>query len=272
MTYIADHDEAPASSLSAVDFIEDAFRSLNLTRVEAQNVVRVLVEVINRATSPTPTSPPSSSSHSTTSVDSAGALSVTSCPTCSFHGNSLVGGSPCSTATSTMAVSIAAASTVRTPVVAPAAVPITSPVAPALAATAVATVGAPAIINPVVSPAPIVNAAVAPPVAATVTGTTPSVAAPLYAAVPPNAPSNAVLPPAHLIVAPHGYHVPAANTDGPFYVVARGRNIGIFSGWETVSPLVTGVSHAVYSRVASIAEGHARINAANNAAFAVYLT
>ena len=236
-----------------VAVIEDAFRSLNLAPAEAQNVVRALVEVVNSATSPTPT-PPSSS---TTSVDSAGALSVTRCPTCSFHGNSLVRKSNASTTSSTTAVSIAAASPVRASsrIVAQAAVattaaaPIVSPVAPALAATAVATFGAPAFINPVVSPAPVVvNGAVAPPVAATVAGTTSSVAAPLYAAVPPNAPSNAVLPPAHLIRAPHSYHVPTANADGPFYVVARSRDLGIFSGWLVLfflsSPIsITDVNH-----------------------------
>lgn len=41
---------------------------------------------------------------------------------------------------------------------------------------------------------------------------------------------------------------------------------------ETVSPLVTGVSHAVYSRVASLAEGHARMSSARTSAFALYLT
>ena len=114
-----------------------------------------------------------------------------------------------------------------TPVVTPAAVtttavaPIVAPV-PHVASIALA----------FVDTAPTVgNVAVAPLVAATVARTTSSVAAPLYAAVPPNAPSNAILPPAHLIKAPHGYHIPATNADGPFYVVARGRNLGIFSGW-----------------------------------------
>ena len=41
---------------------------------------------------------------------------------------------------------------------------------------------------------------------------------------------------------------------------------------ENVSPLVTGVSHAVYSRVGSIAEGHTRMVMARASAFALYLT
>ena len=40
---------------------------------------------------------------------------------------------------------------------------------------------------------------------------------------------------------------------------------------ENVSPLVTGVSHAVYSCVSSIAEGHARMAMARASAFALYL-
>ncbi|EDQ98986.1 uncharacterized protein LACBIDRAFT_335491 [Laccaria bicolor S238N-H82] len=97
--------------------------------------------------------------------------------------------------------------------------------------------------------------------AAVVAGATP-VAAPLYNTLPVNAPANATLPPAHLHALPYGYHVPAANAEGPFYVVTCGRNVGVFNGWENTSPLVTGVSHAVFSRVASMAEGHARMNAA----------
>ena len=41
---------------------------------------------------------------------------------------------------------------------------------------------------------------------------------------------------------------------------------------ENVSPLVTGVSHAVYSHVGSIAEGHTQMVMARALAFALYLT
>jgi membrane protein insertase Oxa1/YidC/SpoIIIJ len=41
---------------------------------------------------------------------------------------------------------------------------------------------------------------------------------------------------------------------------------------ENTSPLVTGVSHAVFSRVASMTEGHARMNMAITSTFALYLT
>ena len=56
-------------------------------------------------------------------------------------------------------------------------------------------------------------------------------AVPLYNTLPVNAPANAILPPVHLFAVPFGYHVPAANAEGPFYVITRGRNIGVFNGW-----------------------------------------
>ncbi|KIJ89449.1 hypothetical protein K443DRAFT_16110 [Laccaria amethystina LaAM-08-1] len=276
--------------LIKVAVIEDALRSLKLTHAEAQGIVRAFAEAVNCATSPTP-SP---------SVDLPRALSATSYDNLGFgvysigdeidvsdgegleDEGSVLAPVPAlgSTATSTTAVSPVA--TAASPIIS--SVPVVSnaaSMAPAVTATTAAasiiatvpsiasvtpvptaTVHPPAVVNPVVGPAPtVVNTAVSP------VG-----AAPLYAALPPNAPSNAVLPPTHLIRVPHGYHVPAANADGPFYVVTRGRNLGIFGGWETVSPLVTGVSHAVYSRVASVAEGHARMNAANVLVFALYLT
>ena len=299
-----------------VPVIEDAFRSLKLTQGEARSVVRAFAEVVNRATSATP------SSLSVTTVHAPGALSATSydnvgfggytigdeidvsdgenvededsvpapvpalCPTCPLHGANLVKGSAGSTFASTIIPSVPVVSSVAS--MAPAvmattaAAPIIATVPSVASVTPVRadTVRPPAFVNPTVGSAPtVVNTAVSPPVAA-----------PLYTALPPNAPSNAVLPPTHLISGSHGYHVPAANADGPFYVVARGHNLGIFSGWlvffpsspnftyahvsirETVSPLVTGVSHAVYSRVASVTEGHARMRAANLAMFALYLT
>lgn len=56
-------------------------------------------------------------------------------------------------------------------------------------------------------------------------------AVPLYNTLPVNAPANAILPPVHLFAVPFGYHVPAANAEGPFYVITHGRNIGVFNGW-----------------------------------------
>ncbi|EDR04408.1 uncharacterized protein LACBIDRAFT_304671 [Laccaria bicolor S238N-H82] len=89
---------------------------------------------------------------------------------------------------------------------------------------------------------------------------------------PPNAPLNAIPPPSHLITPTYGYHVPAANAAAPFYTITCGRDIGIFAGWETASPLVGGVSHFTCCWVASIAEGHSRMAAALAANFAMYLS
>lgn len=75
------------------------------------------------------------------------------------------------------------------------------------------------------------------------------------------------------------YQVPASTEVGPFYVVTRGLQVGIFAGWcgflmfnlsnhsqlrsrGNTSPLVTGVSNAVFSRVASVHEGHNRMRQA----------
>ncbi|KAF5379420.1 hypothetical protein D9615_006532 [Tricholomella constricta] len=41
---------------------------------------------------------------------------------------------------------------------------------------------------------------------------------------------------------------------GPWYTITRGRRVGVFSGWDTVSPLVVGVSGACYNRKASRAQ------------------
>ncbi|EDR06989.1 uncharacterized protein LACBIDRAFT_299466 [Laccaria bicolor S238N-H82] len=103
------------------------------------------------------------------------------------------------------------------------------------------------------------------------TTSTAALYAPNYV-LPYNAPKNAILPPPSLVTPIYGYHVPGLNESGPFYMASRGRNIGIFSGWEILSPFVTGVSHSAYSKVSSIQEGHTRMAAAINAGFALYLT
>ncbi|EDQ99033.1 uncharacterized protein LACBIDRAFT_317738 [Laccaria bicolor S238N-H82] len=144
----------------------------------------------------------------------------------------------------------------------PAAAPVLTP------AASIAAVTAPLAANSAATTttASVAVAVVAPAASAAPVGP----AAPPYTQLPLNAPSNAILPPPHLVTV-HGYHVPGPNDYPPFYVVTRGRNIGVFSGWENVSPLVTGVSHAVYSRVSSIAEGHARMAMARASSFALYL-
>ncbi|KAK0474032.1 hypothetical protein EDD18DRAFT_1116997 [Armillaria luteobubalina] len=52
-----------------------------------------------------------------------------------------------------------------------------------------------------------------------------------------------------------GYHVPLVGEEGPFYIVTRGTNVGVFSRWENTSPLVDGVSGCAYRAVATYEEG-----------------
>ncbi|KAF9065625.1 hypothetical protein BDP27DRAFT_1424603 [Rhodocollybia butyracea] len=47
-----------------------------------------------------------------------------------------------------------------------------------------------------------------------------------------------------------------------WYTVTKGTAVGVFSSWATVSPLVTGVSRAVYFRLASHGEASATFNSA----------
>ncbi|EDR00030.1 uncharacterized protein LACBIDRAFT_334513 [Laccaria bicolor S238N-H82] len=51
------------------------------------------------------------------------------------------------------------------------------------------------------------------------------------------------------------YQYPAHGTSGPFYLVTRGRDIGVFVGLENTSPLITRVSASVSFRVSSAEEG-----------------
>ncbi|EGN97395.1 hypothetical protein SERLA73DRAFT_75083 [Serpula lacrymans var. lacrymans S7.3] len=48
------------------------------------------------------------------------------------------------------------------------------------------------------------------------------------------------------------FNVPEPGVQGQYYLVTRGRRIGIFVAWQTTSPYVTGVSHATYTRISSV--------------------
>ncbi|KAK0493812.1 hypothetical protein EDD18DRAFT_1107787 [Armillaria luteobubalina] len=52
-----------------------------------------------------------------------------------------------------------------------------------------------------------------------------------------------------------GYHVPLVGEEGLFYIVTRGTDVGMFSGWENTSPLVDGISGCAYCTVATYKEG-----------------
>ncbi|OBZ69292.1 hypothetical protein A0H81_10929 [Grifola frondosa] len=50
-----------------------------------------------------------------------------------------------------------------------------------------------------------------------------------------------------------------------WYAVIRGRAVGVFEGWHNVSPLVTGVSYAIYQRYSSRSAAQAAFDAAEAA-------
>ncbi|EDR14475.1 uncharacterized protein LACBIDRAFT_321568 [Laccaria bicolor S238N-H82] len=290
MTDITDREVQATTSSSAMTDIENALKSLKLSPADTQQVVRAFLAILNATPSSSPSMLPCSSlsatdnaasSHSAGNEDfkdsedeeqgDAPSLPPLQCATCAF---SMAGAQPpvadAGSAPSSVIASTTAVAETRAPTPASSLVAVPTvvvPISPAAASLPSAAASITAMTAPIVA-----NGA-----ATTTTTTTASVGAavgpavPLYSQLPPNVPSNAVLPPPHLVTVGHGYHVPGPNDNPPFYVVTRGCNIGIFSGWENVSPLVTGVSHAVFSRVGSIAEGHNRMTMARTSAFAVYL-
>ncbi|SJL13948.1 uncharacterized protein ARMOST_17399 [Armillaria ostoyae] len=55
---------------------------------------------------------------------------------------------------------------------------------------------------------------------------------------------------------------PTVRPDGPWYVVSKGRSVGVFKGWQNVSSLVTGVGRACFFRHPSRALALAAFNEA----------
>ncbi|EDR12470.1 uncharacterized protein LACBIDRAFT_311912 [Laccaria bicolor S238N-H82] len=284
MTDITDCEVQATTSSSTMTDIENALNLLKLSPADTQQVVHAFT-ILNTTPSSSPSALPcfsllatdnAASSHSASDEDfkdsededqgDAPSLLLLQCATCAFSmaGTQApitdAGSAPSSVIASTTAVAETRAPT-------PASSPVVVPISPAAASVPPAAASITAMTTPIVA-----NGATT-----TTTTTTASVGAavgpalPLYSQLPPNVPSNAVLPPPHLVTVSHGYHVPGPNDNPPFYVVTRGCNIGIFSGWENVLPLVTGVSHAVFSCVGSIAEGHNWMTMARTSVFAVYL-
>ncbi|PBK59418.1 hypothetical protein ARMSODRAFT_1022746 [Armillaria solidipes] len=70
--------------------------------------------------------------------------------------------------------------------------------------------------------------------------------------------------PANAIVVPEGYdyHVPTPLQRGPYYLVARGLDVGVYAGWEPTAALVIGVSGSIYCKVPSVQVGCVRLNVA----------
>ncbi|PBK72083.1 hypothetical protein ARMSODRAFT_972772 [Armillaria solidipes] len=80
--------------------------------------------------------------------------------------------------------------------------------------------------------------------------------APASPAPAPAAPASAAVV---SVGANYEYHTPLPGEAGPFYVVSRGREVGVFAGWEDTSPLITGVSGAVYCSASSYIDAITRI-------------
>ncbi|KAF9489533.1 hypothetical protein BDN71DRAFT_1512053 [Pleurotus eryngii] len=106
--------------------------------------------------------------------------------------------------------------------------PVTQPTAPAAVAHAV--VARSAVAQPIVPPAavhtPIAQPAVPPAVVDT--PYTPTPASPRY-------------------------HLPQPGSPGPYYVITRGRQVGIFTNWTATAPLVIRVPGAIFESVHSLA-------------------
>ncbi|EIW79764.1 hypothetical protein CONPUDRAFT_155161 [Coniophora puteana RWD-64-598 SS2] len=55
------------------------------------------------------------------------------------------------------------------------------------------------------------------------------------------------------------FWLPNEGVEGPFYLVTRGKHVGIFASWSKTSPFVTGVSGAIFHRVKELEGGMARL-------------
>ncbi|KIJ09042.1 hypothetical protein PAXINDRAFT_38235, partial [Paxillus involutus ATCC 200175] len=49
--------------------------------------------------------------------------------------------------------------------------------------------------------------------------------------------------------------LPFQEEPGPFYLITRGRLVGVVASWQKASPLVIGVSGASFSKVSSVHRG-----------------
>ncbi|KAF8426145.1 hypothetical protein L210DRAFT_872815, partial [Boletus edulis BED1] len=63
--------------------------------------------------------------------------------------------------------------------------------------------------------------------------------------------TNVTVPSRHELCQYNGfvYVQPDEESDGPFYLVTRGKLVGVFSRWVNAAPLVVGVKCSVYERV-----------------------
>ncbi|KAH7918388.1 hypothetical protein BV22DRAFT_1134625 [Leucogyrophana mollusca] len=122
--------------------------------------------------------------------------------------------------------------------------------------------------GPDISASPPALAPVADVVVATITpAAVPVTPGSLPAALAPAAvaPAVATTSPAFTLPVPAGhdpvvyqgytYYVPRDGSPTPFYLVTKGRHLGVFSSWPKANPQVIGVSRAAFTKVMTIARG-----------------
>ncbi|EDR11625.1 uncharacterized protein LACBIDRAFT_314031 [Laccaria bicolor S238N-H82] len=250
----SDHTDSPLS----VEAIEESFRSLRITPGLALTLIQALLNIS--------TTPTTDATITTSTTDAADATTAASSTAAETYGEETALDEPLTTAAASpdSAAVTTARTSFRDAVSTPASIAnaATAPVAtPAAATPIVAPPATLAAATPVL--APVVTMATAVPTLTTNTVTAPNpvttvVAMPIIATPIVAAPTLTTAPAVN-------YHLPAAGAAGPFYCITRGRDIGVFAGWEHVSPLVIGVSRAVFGRVDSIQEGQNRMDAAVNA-------
>ncbi|KAG6379551.1 hypothetical protein JVT61DRAFT_10050 [Boletus reticuloceps] len=76
-----------------------------------------------------------------------------------------------------------------------------------------------------------------------------------------------VIPAEHFTTSHHGvlFLLPLQNLPGPYYLITKGRSVGVIADWSCASPLVTGVKGAVFHKVLSVGLGlQSMLSAINN--------
>ena len=223
--------------------IESALASLNLNRAKSQQVMCAFITLLNSIIPATPTSSPSTTPSSSLLATSGSATlaSSTSYEMLDLGGYS-TGDEDVNDSNDEVKPPIANAGSARCAVVASTTAvaddqEIVIVAAPAAASTEVVTasVAVNGTTTTTTATASVAAAVVAPAAPAAAVGP----AVPLYSQLPLNAPSNAILLPPHLVTIGNGYHVPGHNDNPPFYVVTRGRDVGVFSGWFVNFPMMS---------------------------------
>ncbi|KAG9225756.1 hypothetical protein CCMSSC00406_0007766 [Pleurotus cornucopiae] len=226
-----------SSPVPSVEVIVAMMAFMNLSASDARSYAHNFNEAANRI-SPAQASPAASPANDT--VPAAAPAANTNVPAAA----------PAASPANDTVPAAAPAANANVPAAAPAASPANDTVPAAAPAAPAANANAPAAAAP---PAPAANA------------NAPAAAAPPAPTGPPNGTTAPWVVPVG-----YNYHLPEADEDGPYYAVVRGNAVGVFAGWEATSPLVTGVSGAIFRTVPTITSGQARVvTAINNGTAAI---